>query len=157
MYMLQEAAAAAGNPSISEWRAILLLMGGGISVVFGGLTLTQRGRVEDLKEQVAALRAEKIAEEAAHERALQTERDRTARAEKTADDAMARHASTLSVVAEQTAAIREFGAIVKEATSESRRSQERLDLVARTTEDIRRELASRPWGPRPPEAPTSGD
>lgn len=158
MNMLQEVAGAASGPSVSEWRAILIIMAGGISAVFGGLTLAQKARADDLKEVVAALRAEKAADDAAHERAIQAERDRTARAEKTADDTMGKLATTIAMSAEQTAAIREFGGIVKENASESRRSQERMDLVIRTNEDLRRAIADlRPtWTPRPPEAGPSG-
>ena len=128
--MLQEVAGAASSPSVSEWRAILIVMAGGVSAVFGSLTLVQKGRADDLKENIAALRAERAADDAAHERALQAERDRTARAEKAADDAMTRLASTIAITAEQTAAIREFGTIVKEGAVESRRIQEHLDAGA---------------------------
>ena len=159
MNMLQEVAGAASSPSVSEWRAILIVMAGGVSAVFGSLTLVQKGRADDLKENIAALRAERAADDAAHERALQAERDRTARAEKAADDAMTRLASTIAITAEQTAAIREFGTIVKEGAVESRRIPEHLDMVARTSEDVRRAVVDH-WpaqAARPSEAAPHGD
>lgn len=156
--LLQDAAQAAGSPSVSEWRAILILMGAAVSAVFGSLTLVQKGRADDLKEEINRQEAIRKEDDAAHERTLQAERDRTLRAEKTADEAMSRLATTIAITAEQTVAIREFGAVVKESAVESRRIQDKLDVVARTNEDLRRAIGDlRPgFGARPPETGANG-
>lgn len=146
--LLQDVTAAAGDPSISEWRAILILVGGATAALFGALTLTWKGRSEDQAATIARMEAQRKEEEAAHERALQAERDCTVRAEKTADDAVSRLGAQTAVMAEQSAAVREFGLIVREVASESRRISERLDTVVRTTEDLRRTIGDS-WTRRP--------
>lgn len=144
MHLLQDVAGAAGNPSISDWRAVIIMFGGALTAVFTALGLVQKGRTDDLNATISRMEAARKEDDATHERQLQAERDRTARAEKAAEEAIGKLGAQTFVLAEQSAAIREFGGVIKESAVESRRIQERLDTAIRTTEDLRRSLNEAP-------------
>ncbi len=126
-------------PDSNSWLIILGIAGGAMSGVFGALLASQRTVNANLEKQV--LSEQKSRQEAVAE-CTTRERERVDNAEKREDAAMAQLATQTSIVTGQTAAITEFGGVLKDAVAEIRRDAERSESSGRVIADLKTESAS---------------
>ena len=133
--LLQQTIAPDGN----IWLIILGIAGGAMSGVFGALLASQRTVNANLEKQV-------LSEQKARQEAVTScearERERVEKAEKREDAALERLATQTTIVTGQTAAITEFGGVLKDAVAEIRRDSERSEASSREIADLKKESTS---------------
>lgn len=152
---LAQAAQDNGGPTENEWKWILGIAAGAIAALWGAYTISQKGRVDELNSRIKT-DAERHKDELAAERArsaadLAAERARAEHAERREDAAVERMNTQASIISEQTAALREFGNVVKEVAGESKKYGElllsfarRFDAIDSTLTDLYRQTGHRP-------------
>ncbi len=135
LMLIQQAAVPDGN----VWLIILGIAGGAMSGVFGALLASQRTVNANLEKQVLSEQKTKAEAVTGCEA---RERERVDKAEKREDTAMERLATATSIVTGQTAAITEFGGVLKDTVAEIRRGSERSEGAALEIGELKRESTS---------------
>lgn len=127
------------GPDSNTWVIILTAVGTGVSGVFGALLASQRTVNANLEKQVLS---EQKARQEATVSCEARERERVEKAEKREDAAVERLAVQTSIVTGQTAAITEFGGVLKDTVGEIRRDADRSESAARQIADLKQEAVS---------------
>ena len=96
-----------------------------VTTLLSAYTLTQKGRLDDLRSGVVSCEAR--------------EKERVSKAESREDAALDRLSSATSVVTSLTVGINEFGGVLKDSVGEVRRSAERTDMAVREITDLKKE------------------
>ncbi len=119
LLLLQEAV-----PDLGESGTYLAGMLAIITTLLSAYTLTQKGRLDDLRAQIGA--GEK----------------REAKAESREDAANLKLGEQTGIVGKLTTASNEFGGVLKDTVAEIRRNAERSDAATREITDLKREAGS---------------
>jgi hypothetical protein len=129
----------ATGPDSNIWLIILGIAGGAMSGVFGALLASQRTVNANLEKQV-------LSEQKSRQEAVTAcearERERVTKAEERETAALERLGVSTSIITGQTAAITEFGGVLKDTVAEIRRGAERSEASVREIADLKRESAS---------------
>jgi len=99
-----------------------------VTTLLSAYTLTQKGRLDDLRAAIASCEAR--------------EKERVSKAEAREDSAMERLGTATNVVTSLTVGINEFGGVLKDSVGEIRRSAERTDIAVREITDLKKEASS---------------
>lgn len=128
-FLLQEST----GPDETTWLAILTLVGGATSAMFGAMLWSQR-KVDSNREQEL-------------KKCEDRETKRVERAEGQTDRCNERLAAQTTIINDQTAALREFGGLIKDVAAsskenivEGRRYAERLESNAKEIAALRSEI-----------------
>ncbi len=119
LWLLQEAV-----PDLGESGTYLAGMLAIITTLLSAYTLTQKGRLDDLRAQILA--GEK----------------REAKGEGREDAALDRLGTATATITSLTTAINEFGGVLKDTVAEIRRNAERSEAATREIADLKREAGS---------------
>ncbi len=126
-------------PDGNIWMIILGIAGGAMSGVFGALLASQRTVNANLEKQVLSEQKSRQESVTACEA---RERERVEKSEKREDAAVDRLGVQTGIVTGQTAAITEFGGVLKDTVAEIRRDSERSEASVREIAELKKEASA---------------
>ncbi len=123
MMLIQEIA-----PDIASNGTVLAGLLALVTTLLSAYTLTQKGRLDDLRTHVV--------------KCEEREKERVGKAEAREDTAVERLGTATNVVTALTVGINEFGGVLKDSVAEIRRTAERSDVAAREIMELKKEASS---------------
>lgn len=138
MYMLlfQELPSAVSSGSESASMVTILL--GLITTLLTAYTVTQKGRLDDMRVVNADLKAQVERCETRCERDVNAERTRVANAEKREDAAFDRLGTTVATVGDLSNALKDIAPVITATVQEIKKAGDRMEVVVRNQDDIKR-------------------
>lgn len=131
--LMQDAA-----PTVNVWLVLFGTVGGAMAAVFGALLAARAAIEKNLKEQLASAESRRSMDVAACEK---REGERVAKSESREDAALERLAGSTAIVTGLSAAVAEFGGVLKDTVSEIRKNAERSEAAVREISELKREAA----------------
>ncbi len=115
-------------PDIASNGTVLAGLLALVTTLLSAYTLTQKGRLDDLRTHVV--------------KCEDREKERVSKAEAREDTAVERLGTATNVVTALTVGINEFGGVLKDSVGEIRRSAERTETAVREITDLKKEAGS---------------